>query len=81
MNIVRHHSMGAIWMMSRSRGTLYRRICMFNVVSVARATLPRLLSRRRDIKYNAALLADVSTPSKGCTFIVGDDRVTAIPIN
>lgn len=69
------HSTSAIWMTPRSRGTLYRRICMFNVVSVACAARPCSFSHRRDIKYSAAPLADVSTSSKGCAFIVLDDKV------
>lgn len=68
------HSTSAIWMTPRSRGTLYRRICMFNVVSVAFAPRPRSFSHRRDIKYSASPLA-VSASSKGCASIVLDDKV------
>lgn len=32
--------LAAIWMMPWNRGTLYRRICMFNAVSVAYAASP-----------------------------------------
>lgn len=68
MNIAPRHSTSVIWMTPRSRGTLYRRICMFNVVSVACAPRPRSFSHRRDIKYTASPFADVSTSSKGVRF-------------
>jgi len=54
----------------RSRGTLYRRICMFNAVSVACA--PHSLAGAGDVKYSDGS-AGIAAPSEDRAFIIPDE--------
>lgn len=74
-----HHSTSTIWMTSRSHGTLYRWICMFNVVSVAYTALaPLSLSLsffKTGMSLNiTSLLADVNVSKKNLLLLYSPTR-------